>query len=265
MGLLQAVSDKGKLRENNEDYAFCTIHPKDENIRLLLVADGMGGKSAGDIASQEIAADIEAWFYHEDIEILRNIEKIGEVLTQRIKKFNKYLIEKYGKNYLGTTLTMAITGKDKTLLFNIGDSRGYLYKNKKLIQVTEDDSGVWTYYKNKEVSKDDLRFFPTNNYITACVGLAEELCVSRCYVVDNDYDCLILLTDGVTDILADSDIKKIIDKSEKRDILKKIILEAVNGNEKIKVPLILKSKFDCKFSVPVYGRDNASGVIFIKN
>ena len=70
MGLLQAVSDKGKLRENNEDYAFCTIHPKDENIRLLLVADGMGGKSAGDIASQEIAADIEAWFYHEDIEIL---------------------------------------------------------------------------------------------------------------------------------------------------------------------------------------------------
>ena len=91
------------------------------------------------------------------------------------------------------------------------------------------------------------------------------MCVSRCYVVDNDYDCLLLLTDGVTDILADSDIKKIIDKSEKRDILKKIILEAVNGNEKIKVPLILKSKFDCKFSVPVYGRDNASGVIFIKN
>lgn len=265
MGLLQAISDKGKLRDNNEDYAFCAIHPKDEVIRLLVVADGMGGKSAGDIASQEIVADIEAWFYHEDIDLLRNIEKVSEVLTLRIKNFNKYLISKYGKNYLGTTLTLAITGKEKTIIFNIGDSRGYLYKNKKLIQITEDDSGVWTYYKKGEVSKDDLRFFPTNNYITACVGLTEELCVSRSYIVDNDYDCLLLLTDGVTDLLADSDIKRIIDKSDKKEILKNIVYESVNGTDKLKVPLILKSKYNCKFSIPIYGRDNASGVIFIKN
>ncbi len=265
METLQTFSDTGRLRKINEDYVFFCRHPEDEKVILLIVTDGMGGREAGDVAAQEVSAAIEAWFYKENIDILRNISGVSEILDKEIKKTNKYLIEKYGKNYLGTTLTLAIIGNNATLFYNIGDSRGYIYKNKKLLQITEDDSGVWEFYKNGVVSKDDLRFFPTNNFITACVGLSEELCVSRSYIVPNNYKMILLFTDGVTDLLADSDIKKIIDTKKDKDILKEIIYVAVYKDLKLRVPAYLKRKYKARFSVPVYGRDNASGVIYIKD
>lgn len=265
METLQTVSDTGRLRKINEDYAFFCRHPKDESVILLVVADGMGGREQGDVAAQEVVAAVEAWFYQENIEVLRDIGGVSELLDKKIKKTNKYLIDKYGENILGTTLTVAIVGQSKTLFYNIGDSRGYLYKNKSLIQVTEDDSGVWAFYKDKSVSKDDLRFFPTNNFITACVGLNEELCNSRSYIVPNNYKIILLLTDGVTDLLADSDIKKIIDKKKDKDILKEIVKVAVHKDLRLRVPMSLKTKYKGNFTVPIHGRDNASGVIYIKD
>lgn len=265
METLQTISDTGRLREINEDYVFFCRHPEDEKVVLLIVADGMGGREQGDVASQEVVADVEAWFYKESIEVLKDIGGVSELLDKRIKKVNKYLIDKYGKNFLGTTLTVAIIGYNKTLFYNIGDSRGYIYKNGELIQITEDDSGVWSFYKDGSVEKDDLRFFPTNNFITACIGLNEELCNSRSYIVPNDYKMILLLTDGVTDLLADSDIKKIIDRKKDKDILKEIIKTAVYKDLKLHVPISLKRKYKGRFTIPVFGRDNASGVIYIKD
>ena len=263
MGLLQYVSDRGLLRDINEDYVFACRHPKDENIKMLLVADGMGGKNQGDVASQEVVASMEAWFYQQEVEFLRGINGINDVLDSHIKKFNTYLINKYGKDFLGTTLTVAIVGPLNTFVYNIGDSRCYIYKDRKLIQITEDDSGVWPFYKNGSVEKDDLRFFPSNNYITACIGLNEELCNSKSYVIDNNYDLIMLFSDGVTDLLGDNDIKKIIEKKKARDILNEIVNVAVNKDLKLKVPSSLKRKYKGKFSVPLHGRDNASGVMYI--
>lgn len=266
MSILQAISDIGLLRDINEDYAFCSSHPKDSKIKLLVLADGMGGKSQGDVASQEVVAELEAWFYHEDIGILAEINSVSAILDKTIEKVNKYLITKYGENFLGTTLTLALVGLEKTLFYNIGDSRGYIYKDKELIQVTEDDSGVWSYYKYGDVEKDDLRFFPTNNFITACVGLNEKLCKSKSYIVNNNYEMVLLISDGVSDILGDSDISRIVQKKRrKKELLKEIIDTAVYKDLKLKLPSSLKNKFKGKFNVPLHGRDNASGVIYIKD
>lgn len=265
MEILQAISDIGLLREINEDYVFCTSHPQDKEIKLLILADGMGGKNQGDVASQEVVANIEAWFYKENIEMLGEVDKVSGLLDKRINEVNTYLIQKYGKDFLGTTLTLAIVGKNKTLLYNVGDSRGYIYKNKELIQITEDDSGVWTYYKDGDVLKDDLRFFPTNNFITACIGLNERLCKSRSYIIENDYNMLLLFSDGVTDLLADSDIKKLLCNKNKKEILKSIIDTAVHKDLKLHVPNHLKKKYKGRFTIPINGRDNASGVIYIKD
>ncbi len=265
MDILQAISDVGLLRKINEDYVFCSGHPKNPDVKLLILADGMGGKSQGDVASHEVGADIEAWFYHEDPSFLSAIEGVNAALDKRIGEVNKYLIQKYGENFLGTTLSIAIVGSEKTLFYNIGDSRGYIYKNGELIQVTEDDSGVWIYYKDGDVEKDDLRFFPTNNFITACVGLNDDFCKSKSYIVKNDYEMAMLFSDGVTDILGDSDISKLLQKKNKKETLKNIINVAVNKDLKLKVPMSLKMKYKGKFTVPLHGRDNASGVIFIKD
>lgn len=265
MSILHAISDIGLYRKINEDYAFCTSHPQDENVKLLLIADGMGGKNQGDVASQEVCACLEAWFYNEDILNLKNISGVYGSLEKIVQSINKYLLTKYGKDFLGTTLCMAIVGIEKTLVYNIGDSRCYIYKDKKLTQITEDDSGVWAFYKDGSVAKDDLRFFPTNNYITACVGLNEELCNSKFYIIPNDYSMLMMFTDGVTDILGDADLKHIIDKNEGKDILKEIIKFAVHGKVHLHVPISLITKYKTKFMVPLYGRDNASGINYIKD
>ena len=264
MELLQTETDIGLIRHNNEDTALAISHPKNKRIKLLLVADGMGGKAYCEIASKYVTSSIEKWFINKNPKELNAIEKIEALLRRLIKKLNNDLIKEYGINKLGTTLTLALITYRKTLFLNIGDSRGYLFRNYELIQITEDDSDVWNYYKYARIKKDDLRFFSNNNIINACIGLSEELCTVSTVIVDNNYEMLLLFTDGVTDLITDKKINKIIKSNNKHDILKKIINEAVNVNQHLHIPIRLLRKKYVKYIVPFKGRDNATGALYIK-
>lgn len=264
MEILGSLSDKGSIREKNEDAVLSIKHPKNKNIKLLIVADGMGGKDKGEIAANYVTLKLNIWFIKKDIKVLNDSNKVIDLLTKYIKTLNRNLIKKYGIDTLGTTLTLALINNKNTIIFNVGDSRCYIYKNKKLIQVTEDDSDVWMYHKYGGVKKDYLRYFSNNNVITACVGICDELCKISTNIIDNDYDMIFLLTDGVTDIITDSKIRTLIRKTPKETLLKTIINEAVNVDQHLKIPQTLKRKFTANYIVPFKGRDNASGVIYIK-
>ena len=264
MEILDTKTDIGLIREKNEDATLSINHPKNKNIKLLIVADGMGGKEHGEIAANYVIMYLHKWFINKDIKVLNDNDKVIELLTKYIKTLNTNLIKKYGRDKLGTTLTLALINKNNTIIFNIGDSRCYIYKNRNLIQVTEDDSDVWMYHKFGGVKKDHLRFFSNNNVITACVGICNELCRVSTTIIDNDYDMIFLLTDGVTDMITDTKIKSLIRKTKKESLLNAIINEAVNVDQKLKVPLTLKRKFTANYVVPFKGRDNASGAIYIK-
>ncbi|MBR3210511.1 MAG: serine/threonine-protein phosphatase [Bacilli bacterium] len=264
MKVIQAETNIGLIRKNNEDVALALTHPKDENIHLLLVADGMGGKEHGEYASFYTAKSIEKWFKTKSPKTLNNLEKAEDELVELIEKINTAIIKKCGENVSGTTLSVAIITRTGTVLGNIGDSRIYIYKGKKLIQVSEDDSDVWYYYKYGAVQKDDLRYFFNNNIITACIGLSEDICNISTQIIDNDYDILLLLTDGVTDLITDKKIKKIIASNRKSLILKKLIYEAVYIEQNLRVPLRLRRKKLSKYILPFHGRDNASGAIYLK-
>ncbi len=264
MELLQTETDIGLIRRNNEDTALAIPHPKNKRIKLLLVADGMGGKAHGEIASQYVTSSIEKWFINKEPKELNDIEKTEQLLKRLVKKLNNNLIKEFGFNNLGTTLTLALITYRKTIFLNVGDSRGYILKNYKLEQITEDDSDVWSYYKYGGVKKDDLRYFSNNNIINACIGLSEDLCRTTTTVVNNNYDMLFLFTDGVTDLITDKKINKIIKSNNKKDILKKIIYEAVNINQHLHVPLRLLRKKYVKYILPINGRDNATGALYVK-
>ena len=264
MELLETQTDIGLIREKNEDVALCIRHPRNKNIKMLLVADGMGGRDHGEIAANYIASSLNRWFYNKDIKTLNDLEKTEQLLKKYIKTLNMSLIKKYGEDKVGTTLTLAIINSKKTLILNTGDSRAYVYLNKKLLQVTEDDSDVWMYYKYGGVKKDHLRYFSNNNIISACIGICKELCTISSITINNDYDMLLLLTDGVTDNITDRKIKQVIEKNDKKDILKKIIEEAVYVDQHLHIPLTLKRKYTANFVTPFPGRDNASGSIYIK-
>ena len=264
MRIIQNETNVGLIRPNNEDVALTVVHPKDKDLILLLVADGMGGKEYGEIASSYVSKAIEQWFVSRGVSTINHFEKLEVQLRTVIEKANASLILKYGENVLGTTLSMAIITKNRTFIANIGDSRVYIYRKKKLIQITEDDSDVWFYYKYSAVKKDDLRFFYHNNIITACVGIAYDLCKMSINIIPNDYDMVLLFTDGVTDLITDRKIKSIIDAGPRKDILANIIDEAVNKDQHFHLPLRLKRKNFSKYILPYKGRDNASGAIYIK-
>ena len=262
--ILEAKTDIGKIREKNEDVASCLTHPKDKKIKLLLVADGMGGKEHGDIAANFVVSSLENWFNKRPVTDFDDVLEIEKKLKVYLKTLNTKIINKYGKNTSGTTLTMALVLKRKTLIINVGDSRAYIYRQRRLIQISEDDADVWIFYKYQKVKKDDLRYFVNNNIINACIGIDSDLCTPSSYIIDNKYEMLLLFSDGVTDMLTDKRLLKIIQKSKDEELLNNIIYEAVEVDQHLKVPLYLKRKFNLKFIVPFNGRDNASGAIYIK-
>ena len=264
MEILDTKTDIGLIREQNEDTVLALAHPKDRNIKLLITADGMGGREHGEIASNFVATSLANWFNKKEPKVFKDLSIIEKLLTRYIKTLNTSLIKTYGEDKLGTTLTLALINKKETLIINVGDSRAYIYKDNELIQVTEDDSDVWMYYQFGEVKKEDLRYFSNNNIITACIGICKELCTTKSYIIKNDYEIILLLTDGVTDLITDKKIKSLIQKTPKEELLKNIINEAVYVDQHLKIPLRLKRKYLANYIVPFKGRDNASGSIYIK-
>ena len=265
MEILDYKTDIGLVRDQNEDSVVTLRHKKNRHVKILICADGMGGREYGEIASNFVTTSLEKWFQKKSIKDLNNTSKMEKLIPRYFKTMNTKLIKKYGEDKLGTTLTVALITKKKTLICNIGDSRAYIYLKRKLLQITEDDSDVWEYYQDKKVKKDDLSFFSNSNIITSCIGICKELCIPNTYIIDNNYDILLLFTDGVTDCLTDKRIRKLIRKIPKKYLLQEIINEAVYKNQKYKLPWYLKRKNYSKYSIPTNGRDNASGAIYIKN
>ena len=264
MKLLQTQTDIGLIRNKNEDAVIAINHPKKKDIFLLAVADGMGGKEHGELASNYTIKTLETWFKEKDPKTLNNTLKTTTLVEKLIYKINDDIIKKYGENHTGTTLSLAIVNNNNTMFFNAGDSRAYIYKKNKLIQVTEDDSDVWFYYKYGACKKDDLRYFFNNNIITSCLGITDNLCKVSSTIIENDYDIVLMFTDGVTDIITDKKISKLIKTSEKKKILSNIINEAVNVDQNLHIPFRLKRKKYSKYILPFKGRDNATGAIYIK-
>ena len=157
MDILETKTDIGLIRETNEDKAIALMHPKNKNIKLLAVADGMGGKEDGELASNYIVNSLEKWFKNKSIKTLNNTVELEKLVKSYVKRLNTALVRKYGDNHLGSTLTLAIINKKHTLFINCGDSRGYIYKKNELFQVTSDDSDVWYYYKYGHL--DVFKFF----------------------------------------------------------------------------------------------------------
>ena len=134
MEVLDTKTDIGLIREQNEDVVLAIPHPDNSKIKLLIAADGMGGKEHGEIASKFVSYSLRKWFLNKDVKTLNDTHKSEQLLKRYIKVLNNNLIKDFGEDKLGTTLTLALINAKETLVLNTGDSRAYIYKDKKLIQ-----------------------------------------------------------------------------------------------------------------------------------
>jgi protein phosphatase len=208
------MTDVGMVRDNNQDSYFV---PVNEDIPLFVVADGMGGHKAGEIASNMAINIIKDTFLKLKILPMDEIS-ITKLIEQSIKEANEkiYLrsIEKEAYSGMGTTVTLAYIINRKLCIGHVGDSRAYLFKDENLIQITEDHSLVNELVKNGSITLEEAKTHPQRNIITRAVGTSETIEMD---IVVREYEegnILLLCSDGLTSMVKDSQIQDILSKEK---------------------------------------------------
>lgn len=198
-------SDIGLVRETNEDnYGFVPPH-------LYVVADGMGGHAAGEIASSLAVKTATQHVLNNN-----NSDNPEKTLEEAISCANTIIYDKAQSEsqYSGMGTTVTITYIDSNTIYwgHVGDSRIYLYRQQshEFLQLTEDHSLVWELMRNGSISKDEAYNHPQRNMLTRAVGTSSSIKIDTGKVDWNKGDILLLCTDGLTSMVRESAIYQMI-------------------------------------------------------
>jgi protein phosphatase len=216
----QAVTDVGRKRKGNEDALF--MNPEQ---RLFVVADGMGGHAAGEVASK-IAVDSINEFVTltgGDEEITwpfgldESISYDGNRLKTAIRHANRRVLEatreKTEYEGMATTVAAVLVDGDLANLGHVGDSRIYLWSDGEFSQLTSDHSWVNEQIQNGVLSADQARNHPLRNVVTRALGGKLELSVDMQVRKMAGGEMLLLCSDGLTTMVPDEDIKQLLEEA----------------------------------------------------
>lgn len=234
---ISSATSVGKVRPVNEDAFF--VSPPDESGSLLaIVADGMGGHNAGEIASSEAINVIK------DV-ALDNEHNAKEMLTQAINSANSTVynmsLDKQALFGMGTTITACVIEKDKVTAAQVGDSRLYLIRDGMIIQITKDHSLVEMLIENGSITKEDAKHHPQKNVITRAIGTDKEVSADIYEFSICEGDIILLCSDGLVNMVEDEKILSVITRTKTfEETADKLVREAENagGSDNITVILI---------------------------
>jgi len=225
-----AISDVGKTRENNQDAFYMS---KDYSLPLFMVADGMGGHNAGEVASSMTMNIIENNFLNNKDSLTKK-EIILDLIKSSIEEANTkiYLKSLENEKYkgMGTTITLAYIFNDEICLGHVGDSRAYLIKGQEILQITEDHSFVNELIKTGSITKEEAKTHPKRNMITRAVGSSS---IIEMDLLVNEYgkdDILVLCSDGLYNMVKELEICEVF--NEEKDIQKACEILANMANNK---------------------------------
>lgn len=186
----------GNVRPGNEDSVWPVSSGSGEAPVLVMVADGMGGAVAGEVASSMA------------VETARHSE--GD-LTERVLDANQAILDEVDRRPelrgMGTTLTLFELGDDGVAHFaHVGDSRAYLLRERELTQLTEDHTVVNMYLRTGAIAPEEAANHPQRSLITRAVGLTPDLDVDTGNLTLEAGDRLLLCSDGVNGMIDDDEI-----------------------------------------------------------
>jgi len=227
------VSDRGKIREKNEDAQLVQTQNK---IKLLAVADGLGGHQGGEVASNLA------------LQILDTREMNGPNLEEDLKAAffmaNKEILKRSLKDPglagMGTTLTALAINGEKGIIGHIGDSRLYLYRDFQLQQITRDHTLVNELVKKGNITEKEAYSHPQRNLLLQALGLEEEIDLDLKEIDVKENDIFLLCTDGLTGLLKDKEIKELIDDRKDMQFIAQEMVKEANlrgGHDNITVVL----------------------------
>jgi protein phosphatase len=201
-----ARTDTGIVRSGNEDNYLML-----SDRGVFIVADGMGGHAAGEVASEMAVRLISR-----ELGSLRglNDEQAGERMRQAIIQANNAIFERtlteHDKRGMGTTTTAMILLPRRYLIGQVGDSRAYLLRNGEFLQVTKDHSYVQEQVDLGLLTPEQARVHPYSNVITRCIGANAEVVPDLYYGGLRAGDILLLASDGLTGMLEDQQLVQIL-------------------------------------------------------
>jgi len=260
VGNMYASTRIGKVRENQEDAVLIMQHPEIDDFKMMVVADGMGGRGNGEIASSIIVKEMKKWFEELNVNYYSNPDVIEKGWGYIIKDISKMVYQETKGG--GSTLVAAITCKDKTVIANVGDSRAYKFENQRLEQITEDDSPVYHLWKKGKIKeKDDMRFHKRSNIIERYMGMDD--IVPLITGIERSIP-VILCSDGVTDCLSDDQISATILDTDVKELARALVNKALSTESKARKGL--RTGFWGAYCnlIPA-GKDNATVAVLITN
>ena len=229
-----ARTDTGRVRKGNED----TLHADANAHRgIFIVADGMGGHAAGEIAS-EMAVQVVS----RDLSDLNDLEIDGapEQVAEAIRDANRAVFERtrreLEKTGMGTTVSALLLSDTHYIIGHVGDSRIYLVREGEMKQLTRDHSLVQEQVDAGLLTPEQARRHPQSNVITRCVGMADDIEPDVLEGEARMGDCFLLASDGLTGMVEDRRIHQLLtSRAAPARIVDALISEANNngGNDNI--------------------------------
>ena len=225
------LTDVGRQRDLNEDnFYYKVVQASDEGpLGLFVVADGMGGHLAGEVASHwavgTLKRELAPLFRPQDTAATRRLDAealaavgsgftvrleetdLARLLQHAVERANQVLLG-YARTHseeagdMGSTLTLAVIEGDRATVAHVGDSRAYLYRKGQLRQLTEDHSVPGALLKQGRIEPDELQDHPHRHILYRCLGLKPQVDVdiSSSFVLEVG-DSLLLCSDGLWDMV----------------------------------------------------------------
>lgn len=240
-----SLSHIGLVRTVNEDRCVTQVNSK--GLAIAVVADGMGGHNAGDIASDMAIKLLMNQLI--DIDHKVPIDVTMEKLKQALIHTNEqiFLMSNTKPEYLGmgTTLVIAIAYDEHVIIGHIGDSRAYLIQQAEIIQLTNDHTLVSELVKSGQITEDDAEHHPRKNILTRALGTEMNSEIEFQCVPWKKGDIILLCTDGLSGLVPqDVILQEILYATDFRKASKKLVQFALDagGFDNITLALIAQDK-----------------------
>ena len=243
------LTDSGKIRDHNEDSVTILKNASDEY--LLIVADGMGGHRAGEVASSLVVTHMGKRF-SETSSVGSKLDAINW-LKDNVDEINKeildYTVQNPESTGMGTTAVMALLTNDFLIFGNIGDSSGFVLKNGKLKKVTKDHTLVNLLVAAGDLTEEEAKYHPKRNVLMKALGSGESVELDI-FEVETNVDGIFLCSDGLSNMLTKEQIEKVL-ADEELDIEEQIIklirkANARGGTDNISIAYLNKESGDEK-------------------
>lgn len=230
------LSDVGMIRSLNEDYLS---YYESNEFSIYVVADGMGGHNAGEVASKMAAEGIVNFmknYFNESccISVLRDA-----ISYVNLQIHNLSLKEESMKG-MGTTVTACLKVAEKVIVANIGDSSCFGIKNNTIVKITKDHSLVQELVDLGTITEDEAANHPKKNIITRAVGTSDIVNADIFVIEKGVYDIYLLCSDGLTNEVTKEEIVSVISENKEfNNICNKLVTLAKDKGGRDNITVLL--------------------------